>query len=169
MQHPQRKKVCVLGSAAAGKTSLVASYSGDGLCDTYQSTLGVRITTAVVAIRERLRELVVWDIKGESEFYHIPQVYLTGCAGCIFVADGTRASTVRTALDLRDRLKDSFGEIPGVLLINKRDLFDIWEVDEPLLSSLREQFGEVYPCSSRGGITLHTAIESLAKKMWGVK
>jgi hypothetical protein len=57
----------------------------------------------------------------------------------------------------------------GVLLINKRDLFDIWEVDEPLLSSLREQFGEVYPCSSRGGITLHTAIESLAKKMWGVK
>lgn len=169
MQHPQRKKVCVLGSAAAGKTSLVASYSGNGLCETYQSTLGVRITTAVVPVRERLRELVVWDIKGESEFYHIPQVYLTGCAGCIFVADGTRASTVQTALDLHNRVKESFGEIPGVLLINKWDLYDIWEVDESLLSSLEEQFKGVYPCSSRGGITIHTAIESLAKRMWGVK
>lgn len=169
MQQALRKKVCILGAAAVGKTSLVAGISGEALCSTYRSTLGVRITTAAVPVSERLRELILWDIKGESEFYHIPLVYLTGCSGCIFVADGTRASTVHIALDLIHRMRDHSGDIPHVLLINKKDLSDIWEVDDSLVSSLTGQVKDVYTCSARGGITVHTAIENLARRMWGAK
>jgi len=166
MKEMRRKKVCFLGAAATGKTSLVASYSGNTLDSVYQSTLGVRITAAVVPINERLRELVIWDIKGESEFYQIPMVYLTGSAGCIFVADGTRIETLEIAMELRLRMKESIGEIPHVLLINKTDLQEAWEVDDPLIFSLKEQVKDLYLCSAYGGITLRTAIESLAHKMW---
>ena len=61
------------------------------------------------------------------------------------------------------------GDIPHVLLINKKDLSDIWEVDEALLSSVREQVKGVYTCSARGGITIHNSMEALARQMWGVK
>jgi hypothetical protein len=56
-----------------------------------------------------------------------------------------------------------------VMLINKMDLSDIWEMDEALLSSIRAQVKGVYTCSARGGITIHTAIEALAREMWELK
>lgn len=169
MQPVQRKKICVLGASATGKTSLVASFSGEAFVSSYQSTLGVRITRAVVPVHERLREFVVWDIKGENEFYRIPQVYLAGCQGCLLVADGTRRATVDAALDIRARMREIAGNIPEVMLVNKLDLNDIWEVDEAMLSSLRSQGIGVHMCSARGGLALHTALEGLAHAMWGVK
>jgi hypothetical protein len=169
MQGMRRKKICIIGASAVGKTSLVASYSGAVFSSGYQSTLGVRITRAVVAISERLKELVVWDIKGESEFYLIPPAYLYGSEGYVIVADGTRRATLDHAMDLQTRMKEIVGEIPHVLLINKADLDDIWEVDDALLSTIRPQVPDVYTCSARGGITIHNAIDTLARRMWGVK
>ena len=167
MQPVRRKKICMLGAAAAGKTSLVARYSGVIVTGGYQSTLGARVTRAVVTVSERLRELVVWDIKGESDFYRIPPAYLLGSDGYVLVADGTRRATVEHALDLRDRMRALTGEIPHFMLINKMDLRDVWEVDEDLLAALRTQVPGVYCCSARGGIALHNAMEALARAMWG--
>jgi small GTP-binding protein len=169
MKEMRRKKICIIGASAVGKTSLVASYSGAVFSSGYQSTLGVRITRAVVAISERLKELVVWDIRGESEFYSIDPAYLYGSEGYVLVADGTRRTTLDHAMDLQTRMKELIGDIPHVLLINKKDLDDIWEVDDTLLSTIQAQVPDVYTCSARGGITLHNAIETLAHRMWGVK
>jgi small GTP-binding protein len=168
MQHGQRKKVCILGASAVGKTSLVASFSGARFSSAYRSTLGVRITKAVVTVGQRLRELIVWDIKGESDFYRIPDVYMLGCDGYVLVADGTNRATLEHALDLRARMQGFAGEIPHVLLINKLDLREVWEVDEDLLESVRAQVEDVYPCSARGGLSLNNAFESLARRIWGV-
>jgi len=169
MQDMRRKKICIIGASAVGKTSLVAGYSGSVFSSGYQSTLGVRITRAVVAISERLKELVVWDIRGESEFYHIDPAYLYGSEGYVLVADGTRRTTLDCAIDLQTCMKELVGDIPHVLLINKVDLDDIWEIDDALLSAIRSQVPDVYTCSARGGITIHNAIENLAHRMWGVK
>ena len=135
----------------------------------YQSTLGVRITRAIVAISERLKELVVWDIKGESEFYRIDPAYLYGSDGYVLVADGTRRTTLDHAMYLQTRMKEIVGKIPCVLLINKADLGDIWEMDDALLSTIRSQVQDVHTCSARSGLTIHNAIDTLARKMWGVK
>lgn len=162
-----RKKICVIGAAAVGKTTLIASYAGETRTPEYRSTLGVRITTAAVTAGQRLRELVIWDIKGETTFYRIPPVYFAGAQGCLLVADGTRSDTVQAALRLRDELRSSVGDVPHVLLINKLDLRDRWEVDEERLSLLRRQAPEVYTCSARGGIAVQTAMEALARRMWG--
>jgi GTPase SAR1 family protein len=169
MREAQRKKICILGAAAVGKTSLMAGYSGLAVPGGYTSTLGVRITRAVVPVRERLRELLVWDIKGESEFYRIPPDYLLGAQGCVFVADGTRRATLERALDIRARVRVIIGDIPEVLLVNKLDLSDIWEVEEAQLSALKAQGMDVHAVSAHGGLALHTAMEGLARAMWGVK
>jgi hypothetical protein len=169
MQDMRRKKICIIGASAVGKTSLVASYSGAVFSSGYQSTLGVRITRAIVAISERLKELVVWDIKGESEFYRIDPAYLYGSDGYVLVADGTRRTTLDHAMYLQTRMKEIVGKIPCVLLINKADLGDIWEMDDALLSTIRSQVQDVHTCSARSGLTIHNAIDTLARKMWGVK
>ncbi|HOS98065.1 MAG TPA: ADP-ribosylation factor-like protein [Deltaproteobacteria bacterium] len=168
MREAQRKKICILGAAAVGKTSLMAGYSGQAVSGDYASTLGVRITRAVVPVRGRLRELIVWDIKGESAFYRIPPEYLLGAHGCVYVADGTRRGTLERALDIRARMREIIGDIPELMLVNKLDLRDIWEVDEDQLSSLNSMGLAVHAVSAHGGLALHTAMEGLARAMWGV-
>lgn len=169
MKERRRKKVCFLGASAVGKTSLAAACSGRSFCCDYQSTLGVAVSTAAISVQERLRELVIWDIKGETEFYRIPSAYLYGMDGYVLVADGTRASTLDHALLLRSRMEEAAGSIPHMLLINKLDLSDLWELDAPCLSSVQKQVRNVYTCSARGGLTVQTAMEKLSREMWGMK
>ncbi len=169
MSSVQMKKVCFLGAAAVGKSSIIASYSGDELTGGYVSTLGVRITRSVVTLNERLREFVVWDIKGESGFYTIPEVYLAGSDGIMLVADGTRRATVDNALDIHARIMEDFGHIPLVMLINKTDLGDIWEIDDAVISRLRARIPDIYTCSARSATTIRAAMQSLGRAMWGVK
>lgn len=166
MQQSSRKKICILGAAAVGKTSLIADYAGGEFSAKYQSTLGARITRATVVISERLRELVVWDIKGESEFYRIPSGYLYGCDGYVLVADGTRRATWEHALDLHRRMQEMFEEIPHVLLCNKADLEHAWELDDDALSYLRSQVPDCFVCSACRGDGLVDAMVVLGHAMW---
>lgn len=169
IQGPRRKKICMLGAAAVGKTSLVAGYAGASFSTRYQSTLGARVSRATVVINERLRELVVWDIKGESEFYRIPSAYLHDSDGYILVADGTRRSTWEQALELRQRMLDMCGAIPHVLICNKADLTHTWSLDETVLASLRAQIPDVFLCSARSGGGMVDALITLAHAMWRTK
>jgi len=169
MKDLRRKKICFIGASAVGKTSLVAACSGQALCSEYQSTLGVAVSTLAIPIQERLREIVVWDIKGESEFYRIPHAYLHGMDGYVIVADGTRASTLTHALILRTRMEEIAGNTPHLLLINKLDLSDLWEIDPSRLSSAHRQVRNVHTCSARSGLSVRSAIEKLSREMWGLK
>ena len=169
MQRSIRKKVCILGAAAVGKTSLVAGYTGGEFSPKYQPTLGVWITRTTVVINERLRELIVWDIKGESEFYRIPSAYLYASDGYVLVADGTSRSSWEHALELHTRMQAMCGDIPHVLVCNKADLEHAWEFDATVLASLRAKIPNVFVCSARSGDGLVEALVTLGHAMWGGK
>lgn len=169
MQQSARKKICVLGAAAVGKSSLVADYAGGDFSAKYHSTLGARITRATVVIRERLRELVVWDIKGESEFYHIPSGYLYGCDGYVLVADGTRRATWEHALELHQRMQAMLGDIPHVLLCNKMDLEHAWELDDATLAYLQSHIPDCFVCSAFRGDGMVDAMVALGHALWRAK
>lgn len=169
MQSLRRKKICIIGASAVGKTSIITRYSGGSFVSRYQSTLGVHITKVTVAISGRLKELVIWDIKGESEFYRIPPAYLFGCDGYVLVADGTRSTTCEQVLGLRVRLRDVLGTLPHIMLINKVDLSALWDMDEEGVATLRRQIPAVYKVSAATGGGIHNAIDSLSREMWGVR
>ena len=169
MKDPQRKKVCFIGASAVGKTCIVTACSGKGFCSEYLSTLGVAVSTLAISVQERLREIVIWDIKGETEFYRIPQSYLHGMDGYVIVADGTRASTLGHALILRTRMEEIAGDTPHMLLINKFDLSDLWEVSPSRLSSAHQQVRNVHTCSARSEISVRSAMEKFSREMWGLK
>jgi len=169
MQNQRRKKICVIGASAVGKTNIISRFSGGGFNNRYQTTLGAHITRVTVAVGGRLKELVVWDIKGESDFYRISPAYLYGCDGYVLVADGTRSTTCDHALGLRSRLREYLGTLPHILLINKDDLSPVWDVDKEGLAMLRRQIQSVYTVSALSGSGIHDAMDALSREMWGVK
>ena len=160
-----KKKVCMLGAFAVGKTSLVQRYVHSIFSDKYHTTVGVKIEKAQVKIDNANVDLIIWDLHGEDEFQHVRLSYLKGSAGCIYVVDGTRRATLITALNLKEIVEKTIGKIPIVLVINKSDLEDQWELDPLILNELSDQGITVVRTSAKTGTAVEQIFQLLTEKM----
>ena len=130
------RKVCLLGAFAVGKTSLVRRFVHGVFDERYLTTLGVKIDTKTVELEDRTVKLVVWEIEGadpddddSSTIRSRMQTYLQGADGVLVVVDGTRAVTVATARDIVGDFTRQNPGVPLVLMLNKSDRADEWQVD----------------------------------------
>jgi small GTP-binding protein len=157
-------KVCLLGDFGVGKTSLVARFVRNTFSDKYLTTLGVKVDSREVDTAAGPRKLVVWDIAGKSALDTVSQAYIRGATGLLLVADGTREATLRAALYLQVQARTSLGELPVVLLVNKLDRIDDWEVKPATLAELRKTL-PVYETSARSGDNVEAAFADLAARL----
>ena len=160
-----QKKVCMLGASAVGKTSLVARFVQSIFSDKYLTTVGVKIDKKIVNVEDQQLTFMLWDLAGEDEFLQIRMSYLRGTSGYLLVADGTRRATLDKALDLHSRVEDELGEIPFILLLNKSDLTDEWEIEDGMLQTAIEKGWTVYETSAKTGDNVEEAFFALAEKM----
>src|SRR5271157_5464563 len=98
------KKICMLGSFAVGKTSLVRRFVESIYSDTYQTTVGVKIDKKVIVQDGKEITLVLWDLYGEDDFQKMRWSYLRGAAAYLLVADGTRRATLEKAIVLEQKV-----------------------------------------------------------------
>lgn len=162
-----QKKVCLLGAFAVGKTSLVARFVTSMFDDKYLTTMGVKVDKKVVNVDGKEVNLLLWDIAGEDEFQKVQLSYLRGAAGYILVCDGTRAVTIDQAKDIRQRVETNIGKIPVVLVVNKADLSDQWEVKDDMIEALRAEGWTVFKGSAKTGENVENLFTTLAKATLG--
>jgi len=158
------RKICMLGDFGVGKTSLVARFVSKSFSDKYLTTVGVKTDTKIVEVAQRRIKLVLWDIAGKDVLDALKLTYLRGSAGLVMVADGTRAPTLSSALQLLLQARAELGDIPSVLLVNKFDLFERWEVAPGQLAELREKM-PVFETSALSGESVEEAFLALAEQL----
>lgn len=157
------KKVCIIGDFAVGKTSTVARFVKNVFSEKYLTTVGVKIDTKEMTLSDgRQLKMVIWDIAGSERFSAVEFSYLRGAQAYVLVADGTRGETMTSALALREAVEKRFGKLPFVLLINKNDLQDSWEVSGEQIASLRKAGMVVLCTSARTGQCVERAFQALA-------
>lgn len=71
-----KKKVCMLGAFAVGKTSLVERFVKSIFSEKYVTTVGVKIDKKSMQFDNEQIELLLWDIHGEDEFQKVRPSYL---------------------------------------------------------------------------------------------
>jgi small GTP-binding protein len=155
------RKICMLGDFGVGKTSLVARFVNNVFSDKYVTTIGVKIDTKHLSVGDRQLKLVLWDIAGKNALDGVRLSYLQGAAGVILVADGTREATLRSALYLLMQARQELPDIKAVLLVNKLDLFEQWEVTPAALAEVRASL-PVFESSARSGEGVEEAFLELA-------
>ncbi|QQS49240.1 MAG: GTP-binding protein [Acidobacteriota bacterium] len=160
-----QKKICLLGAFAVGKTSLVARYVKSIYSDQYLTTVGVKVDKKTISLDDSEITLIVWDLAGEDEFQKVQMSYLRGASGYLLVADGTRGNTLETARMLSQRTAETVGRIPFILLLNKHDLIDEWEVDERAIEECVSQGWTVIKTSAMTGEGVEEAFTRLAGMM----
>ncbi len=160
-----QKKICMLGTFAVGKTSLVARFVKSIFSEKYHTTVGVKIDKKSVTLGEQELALVLWDIHGEDEFQKIRQSYLRGTAGYLLVADGTRRATLETAQALQENVEAIVGKVPFILLLNKCDLTAEWEIEPAAIEALTASGWTVLETSAKTGQGVEEAFTTLARKL----
>jgi small GTP-binding protein len=162
-----QKKICMVGTFAVGKTSLVRQFVESVYSEKYHTTVGVKVDKKVVTVGENEATLVLWDIEGAAEGHELRQSYLRGAAGYLVVADGTRPDTVTAAVELQARAEATVGKVPFLLLLNKVDLEQRWSVDTNELARLKARDWLVSATSAKTGHGVEEAFATLAQKMMG--
>jgi len=160
-----RKKICLLGAFAVGKTSLVARFVKSIYSDRYITTVGVKVDKKTVKVDDQEVNLIVWDLAGEDEFQKVRLSYLSGASGYLLVADGARRDTLETARMLRERVNENIGALPFIFIINKVDLASEWEIDDQAIAECEGQGWTVIKASAKTGEGVEEAFSKLAEEL----
>ncbi|HXZ12562.1 MAG TPA: Rab family GTPase [Candidatus Sulfotelmatobacter sp.] len=160
-----QKKVCMLGTFSVGKTSLVRRFVESIFSEAYQTTIGVKVDKKVVRVDGQDVTLVLWDIYGEDIFQKLQISYLRGMSGYLLVVDGTRRPTLEDALALSNRVNETMGKIPAVLVLNKSDLKDQWEIEPEREAKLAESGWSIFRSSAKTGEHVEEVFSELARAM----
>lgn len=164
-----KKKICMLGSYAVGKTSLVRHYVEGIFSEKYQITIGVKIDKKTIALDDCQIKLMLWDVAGEEENFTIPPSYLKGMHGFLLVMDGTRASTYEQAVDICERAVQTAGDVPFVAVLNKSDLKEDpaspWEFTPEMIKEIEQKNWPLILSSAKSGMGVEDAFQLLSKMM----
>jgi small GTP-binding protein len=160
-----QKKICMLGTMAVGKTSLVQRFVQSIYSDKYHTTVGVKIDKKLVEVDAHALMLLLWDVEGAESAHELRKSYLRGAAGYLLVADGTRRDTLYKALEIQARAQETIGVVPFVFLINKSDLINEWDIDEREIEALQQKGWHVINTSAKAGTGVEDAFLTLARKM----
>ena len=151
MSQVVQKKICMLGSFGVGKTSLVARFVQGIFSAKYLSTVGVKIDKKEIKVGDQDVLLMVWDLAGEDSRSQVQTSYLRGASGFFLICDGTWAETLVTAKSIHKRALEAVGDIPFVLVVNKSDLWDKWQISAPELEKLESEGWKIKLTSAKSG------------------
>ena len=139
---PIKKKICLLGSFAVGKTSLVERFVHGRFDEKYLTTIGVKISQKLLApihppnsSKMIQHHFLIWDIASFEKFNAVTLNYFRGAAGALAVADLTRPETLSDIRHLCDQFLSVNSEAKLVFVGNKIDIF---QGDETILNELGE-------------------------------
>jgi small GTP-binding protein len=161
-----QKKICMIGDFGVGKTSLVARFVRQTFSEKYLTTVGVKIDTKLLKLADGQEvKLILWDIAGNDALATTTISYLRGAMGFLFVVDGTRSRTWNSVISLREAIIKQQGEKPFIVLLNKIDLTEKWELDEVLIYE-KEQLGwKILKTSAKTGLNVEQAFMELTMLM----
>jgi small GTP-binding protein len=161
----KKYKICLLGSFAVGKTSLVQRFVKGIFSEKYLTTLGVKIDKKMITIDNTEMEFIIWDLAGEDEFITVRDSYLRGTAAYLLVIDGTRNETLETAISLHERMQQENQSLPFVLLINKSDLKEQWTIDATKITELKQSGWNTIETSAKTNKGVAEAFQLLASNL----
>ena len=160
-----QKKICMLGSFGVGKTTLVGRFVQGIFLAKYLTTVGVKIDKKQIKIHDQDVLLMLWDLAGEDSHSQVQLSYLRGASGYLLVCDGTWSESLATARSIQQRVVESVGEVPFVLVVNKSDLMDKWEINAAELEKLQVEGWKVKMTSAKTGEGVEDVFQMLTEEI----
>ena len=153
----KKRKICIVGDFAVGKTSLTQKFVNNVFSDKYLTTIGVKIDSVVV----KQTKLIIWDVAGRDSLTPIKTNYLVGATGIVLVADGTRSGTVAALETIWQTTEDRIGNVPVVVALNKCD-HSQWGVTKKQIEFMHKNRWATFETSAKDGSNVQALFMHLA-------
>jgi small GTP-binding protein len=160
-----QRKVAMLGAPGVGKTSLVRQFVLSLFDDQYLTTIGVKVDKKQLQVRGEDTLLMLWDVAGAEAQAGVPMSYVRGASGYLLVVDPTRPATLEIAADIGAQIARDLGPLPHVLVLNKADLADQWQLDDEALARSAPASLATVRTSARTGAGVEQAFTTLAEAL----
>lgn len=162
-------KVCFIGDAGVGKTSLIKRFVLDVFDDRYIATIGTKVTKKIVDVDGGQPKvmMLVWDIMGQKGFRELlREAYFFGAHGAIAVCDLTNKESLEELRYWIKALTDVAGDVPIVFAGNKADLENERVVKEQDLHELAGKYkAKAFLTSAKTGKDVEAIFKQLASEM----
>ena len=155
----------MLGAFSVGKTSLVHQFIKSIFSDTYLTTVGVKVDKKRISLPSTDMDLLIWDIYGEDNLQSISLSYLRGASGIFLILDGTRKETLDIARDIQKKVERTIGPLPFVVMINKSDIAESWEITNAAIAETEAWGWQVYRTSAKTGEGVEAGFKALAHSL----
>ena len=164
-------KVCVLGDASVGKTSLVRHYCEGFFRENYLSTIGVSFLRKEFKMEHNGDThnivLQLWDLGGQAIFSAVRKSYLRGTNGALILFDLTNKLSLSHVSNWYEDVYKSVGEVPVLVIGNKSDLDYNPNVEVKAKKLIERKGLDFFKTSAKTGNNMNKIFELLAQKNGG--
>jgi small GTP-binding protein len=160
-----RYKMIIFGNERAGKTSLLERFVNDRFQENYISTLGYNVYEKRIDHKDGIEiSLMIYDIGGQEKFREVRKKYAEGANTAFIVYDLTRLETFENIVNWKNDLMAYAGDIPFIIIGNKKDLTESRQVTEENGRELSIELGSIgfLETSAKTGEGVQDAFEKLA-------
>ncbi len=164
-----KAKICMLGDATVGKTSLVNRYVYDEFNKNADPEFGETVTQKKVLIPFIERgmdvemDVDIFDIIGQVDFNNlVKDAYFFNADGFLAVCDSTNEDSLHGLFDWIDEGRRVAGNIPVHVLLNKADLKKKKVIRDYNLTKLCEDCESLYNyTSAKSGVNVEKGFTEL--------
>ena len=158
-------KICLLGEANVGKTSLVYRFIENKFRGNYKSTLGVNLLKKDMNVEEFGDvSAQIWDLGGQESFRSLRKLYLEGANGALIIYDCTNRNSFEKLYDWIQDFKDARGDEPLLLIGNKNDLTENIKIEDSEALKLAQNYNmEFISTSAKTGANVEDAFLRVIK------
>ena len=158
-------RVCIIGDAGSGKTSIINKYVYDTYNDNYISTIGVNFESKNIIIDNKDIKLYMYDVSGDERFKFIIKSFCIGASVVLIVFDLNNTFSFEN-IEYWLKLIKKYNENSFIIIIgNKKDIFKDNDIIKDIISNLLTKY---YNCfyietSSKTGENINNLFDILIK------
>ena len=91
--HKYLFRICLLGDAGVGKTSILTRFCDNTFKENYNNTIGVDFRLVTLKYKDIISKIHIWDTAGQERFRSLTLNYLHNSHGFLFIFDITNKSS----------------------------------------------------------------------------
>lgn len=129
--HKYLFRICLLGDAGVGKTSILTRFCDNTFKENYNNTIGVDFRVVTLKYKDIISKIHIWDTAGQERFRSLTINYLHNSHGFLFIFDITNKDSFDNIVNwINLSFDNNKNSVINFLIGNKCDQNSKREVEE---------------------------------------